>query len=106
MPVVLLKPLLYNCLSAFGAGQAQVKILYYVIAVAVLATAVVGILNFWRIYRRDYYSLWVPSYFSGKYDNLGDRALRQGPLHIIFTIADHFEPGNQNEGLQRWIEGY
>jgi hypothetical protein len=75
-----------------------------VIVFAAIATFFVYRLR--QIYRTGYYSLWVPSYIKWSRTVSPDRNARQGPLHIMFTIADHFEPGDTCDFLVTWIDRY
>lgn len=59
-----------------------------------------------RIYHQGHYRLWIPSYIKGAFSRSPDQNLRQGPLHIIFAIADHFEPGHSTDALAHWLERY
>jgi len=57
-------------------------------------------------YRRGYYSLWVPAYISQLRSSSPDNSNRNGPLHLIVSLADHFEPANSDKFLRRWIDSY
>jgi hypothetical protein len=67
---------------------------------------VVILLLMLRIYRRGHYDLWLPSYVRGVFTRPLDRDQRDGPLHIVFMIADHFEPGSADGPLKDWLERY
>jgi hypothetical protein len=55
-----------------------------------------------RIYSRKLY-LWLPAYARWAADA---REKPQGPIHIFFLYADHFEPGDRVERTRRWAEDY
>lgn len=76
------------------------------IMLVIVALVVVVLLRFQRIYRRGHYGLWVPSYIKGVFARQSDRDKRDGPLHIVFVIADHFEPGRASEPLVNWLARY
>lgn len=79
-------------------------IIIIVLAIAILIAVV--LLRLQRMYKRGHYSLWMPSYIKGVLAKPSDRDKRDGPLHIIFAIADHFEPGPAAGPLKDWLERY
>lgn len=83
-----------------------------VILAVVLAAGCVAILL--RLRNRNV-MLWLPSYLRGDWPGKGDRspAAHDGPTHIMFAIADHFEPAVGNPGIEverrrvrQWVRGY
>ena len=76
------------------------------IMLVTVALVVVVLLRLQRIYRRGHYGLWIPSYIKGVLAKPSDRDKRHGPLHIVFIIADHFEPGHDSEPLVKWLARY
>ncbi|TFH59719.1 MAG: hypothetical protein E4G91_08805 [Candidatus Zixiibacteriota bacterium] len=76
------------------------------IMLVIVALVVVVLSGLYRIYRRGHYGLWIPSYIKGVFAKPSDRDKRQGPLHIVFVIADHFEPGHSSESLVNWLARY
>jgi hypothetical protein len=79
-------------------------IIAVLLVIAVLIVAV--LLRLQRIYRSGHYGLWIPSYIKGGFAKPSDRDQRDGPLHIVLVIADHFEPGQATERLKDWLERY
>jgi hypothetical protein len=56
--------------------------------------------------------VWLPGYLRARFRN-GRPALDRGPLHVLFCIADHFEPGHgrapldkQRDRVARWTADY
>ncbi len=71
----------------------------------------------WLAYqaRRRHVALWLPSYLRGEWAGRGQRRARRraGPVHVLFCVADHFEPGVGEPGIeaecarvQHWLERY
>jgi len=57
----------------------------------------------YRIYIKKYY-YWLPGYLRWA---LTPAEKPQGPVHVFFVVADHFEPGEQKDSLvQRWLSEY
>jgi len=65
--------------------------------------------------RRRHAFIWLPSYIRGDWPGRRQRALtrRARPIHVMFCVADHFEPAWRHADLQterrrltQWIEGY
>jgi hypothetical protein len=65
--------------------------------------------------RRAHIFIWLPSYLRGNW--AGKREARSpapaGPTHILFCIADHYEPAVNNPGqaiervrVERWVKHY
>ncbi len=78
-----------------------------IVIVLVFAVFVIALgLRLRRIYQQGHYGLWIPSYVKGAFTRAPDREKRSGPLHIIFVVADHFEPGRNRELLVTWLERY
>ena len=82
------------------------------VAAGIVVAAAVG----WGIRRarqRNVF-LWLPSYLRGNWAGKRERALARGkPVHVIFCVADHFEPAVQDPGpdgqrgrLDAWIQRY
>jgi len=59
-----------------------------------------------RKYRRGHYDLWVPAYIRHLREQPPDLSKRQRPLHLIVSLADHFEPADSRTFLREWIENY
>jgi hypothetical protein len=55
-----------------------------------------------RIASRKYY-VWLPGYITWA---VTPAEQASGPVHIFFLFADHFEPGNNEHLLQRWLTEY
>ncbi|MCU1238517.1 MAG: hypothetical protein JWP63_6484 [Candidatus Solibacter sp.] len=66
--------------------------------------ALVLYLGLWvfRIAARKYY-VWLPGYATWAVSS-PERA--SGPVHLFFLFADHFEPGDNDHLLQRWVNEY
>jgi hypothetical protein len=90
----------------FARRSGQLHSVFIVILLVIVAFIAVVLLRLRRVYRSGYYGLWVPSYIRGAFSRSPDRHLRQGPLHIVFVIADHFEPGQSTEHLEHWLRRY
>ncbi len=64
--------------------------------------------------RRRNVMLWLPAYIKGDWAGRREREDRsEGPVHIMFCVADHFEPGwakadaeTQERRVRRWVEQY
>ena len=59
--------------------------------------------------------LWVPAYVKRDWAGRRERRLApaDGPVHVMFCVADHFEPGRRRPGLAEerrrvryWLEHY
>ncbi len=59
----------------------------------------------YKFYSANYHH-WFPSYVRHVLSDSEDADLRQGPLHIIFLMVDHFEPGGDYQYLAHWVESY
>lgn len=77
-----------------------------------LAAACLGVL--WQARRRNV-ALWLPAYVKRNWPGRrgSDRGAGRGPVHIMFCIADHFEPGLFERGIERerrrvehWLRHY
>ncbi len=55
-----------------------------------------------RIYVRKYY-VWLPDYVAWTFT---PAETAQGPVHLFFVFADHFEPGEHYELTDRWLNEY
>src|SRR5579862_2635651 len=55
-----------------------------------------------RIVSRKYY-VWLPGYLSWA---ASSPETPSGPVHLFFLFADHFEPGENQHLLQRWVDEY
>ncbi len=81
-------------------------------AAGVLVAALAGAL-LWRCRQRNV-SRWLPAYVKGDWAGRRERRKpREGPVHILFCVADHFEPGLGHAGLEaqrrrisHWLESY
>jgi len=56
----------------------------------------------YRIVSRKYY-VWLPGYWNWA---LSSPEASNGPIHLFFIYADHFEPGEDYHYLQRWNDEY
>jgi hypothetical protein len=56
----------------------------------------------YRIVSRDYYT-WFPGYVQW---TLHQEKPVSGPVHVFFLYADHFEPGEHFELVERWQKEY
>ena len=83
-----------------------------------MATGFVGAAGFawlaWRAYRKNVF-IWLPQYVRGDWAGWRERHLRElsGVTHVLFCIADHFEPGWGRPGAEveqkrvdRWVREY
>lgn len=57
--------------------------------------------------------IWLPAYLKGDWAGRRDGRPEDGPVHLLFCIADHFEPGLggadpqlQRERVERWVRDY
>jgi len=48
--------------------------------------------------------IWLPGYLSWAWSERGTAA--RGPTHIMFLVADHFEPAGNREVMARWVREY
>ncbi len=55
-----------------------------------------------RIVSRKYY-VWLPGYLSWA---VSSPETPSGPVHLFFLFADHFEPGENQHLLGRWVDEY
>jgi hypothetical protein len=69
-----------------------------------LLLGVVVYLGLWafRIASRKYY-VWLPGYLRW---SMSAPEKATGPIHIFFLFADHFEPGENEHLLARWVSEY
>jgi hypothetical protein len=63
--------------------------------------AYLGLWGF-RIASRKYY-VWLPGYFRWA---TGPQEPASGPVHVFFLFADHFEPGENERMMERWLDEY
>ena len=50
--------------------------------------------------------LWLPSYLLWAFNKSWFKEDINGPVHIMFLVADHYEPGPNNEIVKQWVEKY
>jgi hypothetical protein len=56
----------------------------------------------YRIVSRKYY-IWLPGYVSWLWNQEKSAA---APVHILFFLVDHFEPGENGAMMDRWVAAY
>ncbi|RPI79637.1 MAG: hypothetical protein EHM45_02080 [Desulfobacteraceae bacterium] len=50
--------------------------------------------------------IWFPSYIVWTWKNTRALAAARPPVHIMFMVADHFEPGPNTEIVKEWVSQY
>ena len=85
--------------------------IYIVSAVTALAGAAL-VWVFWRMHRRNAF-IWLPAYIKGDWAGSREEPAPGGPVHVLFCVADHFEPGwnhadpaLQIERVDEWVKEY
>jgi len=76
------------------------------LAILFLVLVLIVVVFAFRKYKAGQYGIWFGSYLSQKFSDAPDVHLRQGQLHIMFLLVDHFEPGGDYQYLAHWIENY
>ena len=83
------------------------------VLIAIAAVLVAGCVWALLRIRKRHMMIWLPSYLKGNWAGRRERPSGDGPVHIMFCIADHFEPalGRPNlEGERRrvsqWLRRY
>ena len=59
----------------------------------------------YKIAKKKIY-LWLPSYLLWAFNKSWFKEDINGPVHIMFLVADHYEPGPNNEIVKQWVEKY
>ncbi len=75
------------------------KILIYLLVLVPCVFYVYKIINK-KIY------IWLPSYLLWVFNKKLSKKNLKRPIHIMFLVADHFEPGRNNEIVKQWVEKY
>lgn len=81
--------------------RAKGRISLILLLVVVLAVVAIG----YKYYQAKY-NYWIPSYIKHAWSEAEDADLREGPLHIMLLMVDHFEPGGDHAYLAHWLESY
>jgi len=90
-------------------------VLVVIVSVVLLAATGVGAALLWRAVRRRNAHIWLPAYVRSRYHHRRRAATlsKVWGRHVLFCIADHFEPGwghaepaLQKERVQTWLTRY
>lgn len=63
------------------------------------------ILYVYKIINKKIY-IWLPSYLLWTFNKKLFKKNLKRPVHIMFLVADHYEPGPNNEIVKQWVEKY
>lgn len=75
--------------------------LIHAIAACVFSMFVLAVFAVWQIYRRKMH-IWLPGYCRRSITRMTTSSSLEGPIHILFCLVDHFEPGNGGVGRDVW----
>lgn len=77
----------------------------------IVILAIGALVAFWLLLRSRHINIWIVGYLSTKRKRDRDAQSVDGPTHIMFCLADHYEPmwkqpsrDTENERVDRWLE--
>jgi hypothetical protein len=82
---------------------------------AAVALVLAGLVAAWGLvkFKQRHAERWFPSLMRGDWAGRREAAPRSGPVHVLFCVADHYEPGarhappeKQIERVEHWTKHY